>query len=419
MFHLRLTRSVYLLPRAIRSRRPYYWASLVPAHTPMLQRTEKHTFASSPNKDHIETDQSTKTHKVLQISVNTNSTLTNSVQSNSSNSKSNLEAEHIENPTKIILTEESATQTQILPKTFLETLKYYLTGYSSLSKFKLSALVLSTTMVGYAMAPGSFVLSSFLIASFGTGATICAANSINQIIEVNNDSLMNRTKKRWLPTKRITVTHAKCFAGVCAVSGVGSLLFLNPLTAGLAFFNLGLYTAVYTPMKQKNPANTWIGAVVGAIPPMIGWAAATGGAEMGSWIIGALLAFWQMPHFMALSYSLKDDYHRGGFKMLINTHPEKVPGVILRYSIALLPIGFLSYYAGMTSGWFALDYIIPSGYLTYLAIKFSRNPDKQIARQIFKFSLLFLPVAMMLMIFHKIYQPLPQLTQTSESASPK
>jgi heme o synthase len=270
-------------------------------------------------------------------------------------------------------------------------------------------------MVGYAMAPGSFDIATFLIVSLGTGGTICAANSINQIIEVSNDSRMNRTKKRYLPTKKITVLHAKCFAGVCAVSGVGSLLFLNPLTAGLALFNLGLYTAVYTPMKQKNPANTWIGAIVGAIPPMIGWAACTGGAEMGSWVIGTLLAFWQMPHFMALSYSLKDDYHRGGFKMLINTHPEKVPGVITRYSLALLPIGYLSYLSGMTSGLFALDYLIPSGYLTFLAYKFSRNPDKQTARQIFKYTLLFLPLVMLLMMVHKIYRPLPASTLASES----
>merc|ERR1712137_837367 len=182
---------------------------------------------------------------------------------------------------------------------------------------------------------------------------------------------------------------------------VGSLLLINPLTSALAAFNLFLYTGVYTPLKQKQPVNTWVGAIVGAIPPMIGWAACTGGAELGSWLIGALLAFWQMPHFMALSYALKDDYHRGGFRMLINTHPDKVPGVVLRYSLAMVPIGAIAALSDMTTWWFALDSLIPTGYLTYLALQFKQEQDKQLARKIFRFSLLMLPVMMGLMLLHK------------------
>lgn len=255
------------------------------------------------------------------------------------------------------------------------------------------------------MSPGSFDLSTFLIVSAGTWCTICSANSINQILEVQNDSQMFRTKKRWLPTKKITIPHAKTFAAATGLFGVGSLLLINPLTSALAGFNLFLYTSVYTPLKQKKPLNTWVGAIVGAIPPMIGWAAGTGGIELGSWIIGALLAFWQMPHFMALSYALKDDYHRGGFKMLINTHPERVPGVILRYSIAMIPLGLISSLCGMTTWMFAIDSLLPTGYLTYLALKFRQKQDKETARSIFKFSLLMLPIFMLLMCIHKNPSP--------------
>jgi len=291
------------------------------------------------------------------------------------------------------------------PQTIPDKVRYYLKGYKSLSKAKLSSLVLSTTMVGYGMAPGAFELSSFLIVSAGTWLTICSANSINQIIEMRNDAQMNRTKKRWLPTKKLTVNHARIFAATTGVTGVGSLLLCNPLTSGLALFNLALYTSIYTPMKQKQPFNTWVGAVVGAIPPMIGWAACTGGAELGSWVIGGLLAFWQMPHFMALSYALKDDYHRGGFKMLINTDPDKVPGVVLRYSLAMVPLGLISSLSGMTTWMFAFDSLIPTGYLTYLALKFYKKQDKQSARGIFKFSLIMLPMMMGLMLLHKNPEP--------------
>jgi len=295
--------------------------------------------------------------------------------------------------------------TENRPNTLSGKFKYYLEGYKSLSKAKLSSLVLATTMVGYGMAPCSFDLATFLIVTGGTWLTICSANSINQIIEVTNDSQMNRTKKRWLPTKKLTINHAKTFAVVTGATGVGSLLLINPLTSALAFSNLVLYTAVYTPLKQRQPVNTWIGAIVGAIPPMIGWAAGTGGAELGSWVIGAMLAFWQMPHFMALSYSLKDDYHRGGFKMLINTHPERVPGVILRYSLAMIPLGLIASLSGMTTWMYALDSLVPTGYLTYLALKFKKQQDKQTARSIFKFSLLMLPMMMGLMYLHKNPEP--------------
>lgn len=113
-------------------------------------------------------------------------------------------------------------------------------------------------------------------------------------------------------------------AAVAGTAGVGSLYCLaNPVAAALALSNLVLYTAIYTPMKQQRPLNTYVGAIVGAVPPMIGWAACSPLAP-GAWVLGGLLAVWQIPHFMALSWSLKDDYARGGFKMLINVEPESV-----------------------------------------------------------------------------------------------
>ncbi|NWS44101.1 COX10 protein, partial [Probosciger aterrimus] len=151
-----------------------------------------------------------------------------------------------------------------------------------LSKIKLTALVVSTASAGFAMAPVPFDLTCFLLASLGTGLASCAANSINQFFEVPFDSNMNRTKNRPLVRGQISPLLAVCFAASCGVPGITLLtLGVNPLTGALGAFNIFLYTCCYTPMKRMSIANTWVGAVVGAIPPVMGWTAATGSLDAG------------------------------------------------------------------------------------------------------------------------------------------
>ncbi|NXN94386.1 COX10 protein, partial [Rhinopomastus cyanomelas] len=151
-----------------------------------------------------------------------------------------------------------------------------------LSKIKLTALVVSTASAGFAMAPVPFDLTCFLLASLGTGLASCAANSINQFFEVPFDSNMNRTKNRPLVRGQISPLLAVCFAASCGVPGIALLtLGVNPLTGALGAFNIFLYTCCYTPMKRMSIANTWVGAVVGAIPPVMGWTAATGSLNAG------------------------------------------------------------------------------------------------------------------------------------------
>ncbi|NXC38147.1 COX10 protein, partial [Penelope pileata] len=151
-----------------------------------------------------------------------------------------------------------------------------------LSKIKLTALVVSTASAGFAMAPVPFDLPCFLLASLGTGLASCAANSINQFFEVPFDSNMNRTKNRPLVRGQISPLLAVCFAVSCGVPGIALLAMgVNPLTGALGAFNIFLYTCCYTPMKRMSIANTWVGAVVGAIPPVMGWTAATGSLDAG------------------------------------------------------------------------------------------------------------------------------------------
>ncbi|XP_008008621.3 protoheme IX farnesyltransferase, mitochondrial isoform X2 [Chlorocebus sabaeus] len=152
-----------------------------------------------------------------------------------------------------------------------------------LSKIKLTGLVVSTTAAGFALAPGPFDWPCFLLTSVGTGLASCAANSINQFFEVPFDSNMNRTKNRPLVRGQISPLLAVSFATCCAVPGVAILTWgVNPLTGALGLFNIFLYTCCYTPLKRISIVNTWVGAVVGAIPPVMGWTAATGSLDAGN-----------------------------------------------------------------------------------------------------------------------------------------
>lgn len=135
------------------------------------------------------------------------------------------------------------------------------------------------------------------------------ASAYNQCMEIPNDSRMKRTSRRPLVSGKISQLHAFIAATTAGCSGVALLaLCVNPLTAGLAAGNIGLYALVYTPMKQHSVWNTWLGAIVGAIPPMMGWAAVTGGLGTGGWVMGAMLFSWQIPHFLSLAYMMRADY---------------------------------------------------------------------------------------------------------------
>jgi protoheme IX farnesyltransferase len=175
------------------------------------------------------------------------------------------------------------------------------------------------------------------------------------------------------------------------------------LAAGLAASNLILYSFVYTPLKQIHPVNTWVGAVVGAIPPLLGWAAASGDISLNSLILPAALYFWQIPHFMALAYMCRDDYAAGGFKMYSLADPSgrKTALVAMRNSIYLIPLGFLAYDWGVTSGWFCLESTALTLAISAAACSFYRDRTKERARRMFHASLLYLPVFMAGLLIHR------------------
>uniref|UniRef100_A0A671K1D1 Protoheme IX farnesyltransferase, mitochondrial n=1 Tax=Sinocyclocheilus anshuiensis TaxID=1608454 RepID=A0A671K1D1_9TELE len=269
--------------------------------------------------------------------------------------------------------------------------------YARLSKIKLTALVVTTAAAGYAMAPVPFDPVTFLMASFGTFLSSCTANSINQYFEVPFDSNMNRTKNRPLVRGQISPLHAVSFALACGIPGVTLLtLGVNPLTGFLGALNIFLYTCCYTPLKRLSITNTWVGAVVGAIPPVMGWTAATGSLDPGALLLGGFLFSWQFPHFNALSWNLREDYSRGGYRMMSVTHPGLCKRVALRHSVGLIGLSALGPVLDVTTWTFPLVSLPINLYISYLAFRFYRSGDRQNARKLFFCSLWHLPMLLLL-----------------------
>ncbi|KFB43082.1 AGAP008884-PA-like protein [Anopheles sinensis] len=275
--------------------------------------------------------------------------------------------------------------------------------YLMLSKIRLTSLVVLTTMAGYAMAPGSFELGTFLLCSVGTTLVSGAANSVNQVIETSFDAQMARTRNRVLVKGYLSRLHAVGFALGASTVGCSMLYFgVNEMTALLGAANLILYTSIYTPMKRYSILNTWVGSVVGAIPPLMGWAACTGGdLGAGAWILAGLLYCWQFPHFNALSWNIRPEYLKAGYKMMANSHPALCTRVSLRHTGFIAGLSFLAPVLDVTNVWFALETLPLNAYFAYLAWDFHQKADSKSSRKLFRFSLLHLPLLMGLYLLNK------------------
>lgn len=196
--------------------------------------------------------------------------------------------------------------------------------------------------------------------------------------------------------------HAALFGLVNVTSGTLLLYHaVNPLTAALGFANVLLYTIVYTPLKRISIINTWVGSLVGAIPPLMGWAACTGSLSPGAFILSGILYAWQFAHFNALSWGLRGDYSRAGYRMMAVTDPGLCKRVALRYSIATIPICTLAPIFDLTTWFFALDSLPVNLLLVYLSWRFYWDSDFKSARKLFRYSLLHLPILMVLVLINK------------------
>lgn len=252
------------------------------------------------------------------------------------------------------------------------------------------------------MAPDPIVLSTLAYTLVGTGLAVASANALNQYLEVDSDLLMRRTQLRTLPAGELSLRHALTFGLVTGVAGSALLAaVVNPLAAALAALNIILYVGVYTPMKKRHWLNTWVGAVVGAIPPLIGWAGATGTLGLGAWLLFYALFVWQIPHFLALSWPLAADYTRAEYAMLVVSAPERVPILTLRYAVYLAPLPLAAVGLGITTPAFLLTGGALSAWLVAACVPFYRSPSAVAARRAFMATIYYLPLLLLLLLVHR------------------
>jgi heme o synthase len=225
-------------------------------------------------------------------------------------------------------------------------------AYLELLKFRLSATVVFSAGMTYLIAnKGPVQWGHFTIFIIGGFLVTGAANIINQILEKDLDKLMKRTSQRPLPTGKISPYEAALYSVILATTGTLLLAYyINPLTAVITFLSLLLYGFVYTPMKQKSPAAVFVGAFPGALPPLIGWVAATGLITTEAMVLFGIQFIWQFPHFWAIAWVLHDDYQKAGFKLLPSNGGRNINTAfqIMIYTLVLIPLGLLPTQLGLT-----------------------------------------------------------------------
>jgi protoheme IX farnesyltransferase len=278
--------------------------------------------------------------------------------------------------------------------------------YLELAKIRLTAMVLVTTAVGFIVgASGPMNMRGRWLGLFwtilGTGLAAAGAAAMNQLLEIHRDATMRRTCRRPLPTGVVTRWQALLFA--LASAGVGVIMLnelVNPLTALLGLANVVIYALIYTPLKPKTTLNTLVGAICGALPPMMGWTAAANSLSLGALLMGLILFLWQVPHFLALAWLYRDEYAKAGFRMLPVVDPtgRMTCLMIVLYSLALLPLGLVVAMSGVAGYLFAAVSLVLGMAFFVLTLKLYADKSPQNARRVFLASLVYLPALMLFLV---------------------
>jgi len=276
--------------------------------------------------------------------------------------------------------------------------------FVTLAKVRVNTLVLVTTGLGYLLAGRRVDPWVLLHAIVGTALVAAGASAFNQIWERDLDARMRRTADRPLAAGRMDVSHALLFAAGASVVGIAELaLAVNLLSAAIAGATLLLYVVVYTPMKRVTSLATVVGAVPGALPPVIGWAAAGGGLSAGAWVLFAILFFWQMPHFLAIAWLYREDYARAGFPMLPVIEPDgaSTGRQAALYALTLLPVSLALSALGVTNNVYTAGAILLGAVFTAAAVTFAWRRSTRSARWLFTASILYLPALLLLAFFDR------------------
>ena len=280
-----------------------------------------------------------------------------------------------------------------------------LTDLMTLTKARLSLLVIITTFVGFCMASDTSLYWVRLFhAVFGTTLAAAAAAVLNQRIETNVDRLMERTRNRPLPAGRMKPATALVLGIALGVIGTVWLWrTTTAMAASLAAATIIIYIAFYTPLKRRTSLCTIVGAVSGAIPPVIGWTAVRPSFDLGAWVLFGILFTWQMPHFLAIAWMYRDEYAQAGFVMirrddLTGAHTATQS---LLYTLALLVITAIPFFAGLNSSLYLVLGLLLDSVMLVCALRFLFDRTRPTARMLFFASIFYLPLILGLMIFTK------------------
>lgn len=277
--------------------------------------------------------------------------------------------------------------------------------YLELAKAPLTAMVLATTATGFLLVNTQPIAwTTLLWTLLATALAGAGANGLNQCLEAPFDAQMVRTAARPVAALRITKPHAYIWSILMAFSGVALLaLKVNVLTASLCAATVLLYVLVYTPLKQRDPICTLVGALVGAAPPVMGWTAATNTISGPAWLLGAILFTWQIPHSLALAWLYRQDYARGGYHILSWNDPSgrKTFHIIVIYTLCLIAASISLYLSHRTGPMYALGAIVLGTGLLKLALRLQRTGQDIDARRLFMATVIYLPLLLGIMLIDR------------------
>lgn len=278
--------------------------------------------------------------------------------------------------------------------------------YADLVKARLTLLVLLTTLVGFYVGwVGPMNYALMFHALLGTALVASGAAALNQLLEREHDARMRRTAGRPLPSGRLQPVTVMLFGGVCSLVGLIYLALLtNPLTSVLGAISLVSYLFIYTPLKRLTWLNTAVGAIPGALPPLMGWAAARGELSGGGWALFAILAFWQMPHFFAIAWIYRDEYAKAGFQMLPAVDPDgsRTAQQSVSHTLGLLPISLCPFLFQLAGPVYLAAAVVLGGAYLACAIQFARRLDLPSARRLFFASIIYLPLLLIALVADKV-----------------
>ncbi|HJU42485.1 MAG TPA: heme o synthase [Vicinamibacterales bacterium] len=275
--------------------------------------------------------------------------------------------------------------------------------YLTLTKPRLNFLVLLTTAAAYSLgAAADATLGPFIHTLIGTFFVAGGSAALNQVWERGTDRLMRRTERRPMADQRLSVSQGTAFGLILTIIGAAELAyFVNPLSAAVALFTTASYIFFYTPLKLRTSLSTLAGAIPGALPAVIGWAAATNTLSVEAWVLFGIVFMWQMPHFLAIAWMYRDEYARAGMPLLPVIEPSgrSTGRQAVLYSTVLIPISMLPAGVGLATASYLVGAITLGAILLFMSVEFSVKRDLATARRLFFGSIVYLPILWALLVF--------------------